>query len=132
MAKFTCKMAPKGARKMMAAAGAKAAGDAFSIADNEDGSFTVFGVDKAGNQVPIDGVATLTATSSDPSTLTLDTPSGATVQTHGVKPGAVTISVTATWDDGSVGPFSLDLTGTVGGSAVAGLTATFSNPVPRP
>lgn len=103
--------------------------DSFVLEDNQDGSFTVFGVSKAGNKVDISSVATLAVTSSDPAIVTVDAPEGMRVATHAVGPtGSVTLTITATWNDGSVGPFSIDLPGTVMGGPVSGLIVDFGTP----
>ena len=84
----------------------------FQLVDNGDTTCTVRGVDKAGNPVDIFGVATIAVTSSDPSKVTVDPPSGLTFGMHAVGPltaSPVVINTVATWNDGSVGPFSFDL-----------------------
>ncbi len=132
--KLPCKVVKKSQRKgatKQAPKGFKAA--SFEIQDNEDCSFTVFGVDAAGSGgIDISAVATLAAVSADTTVLTVDPATGATVPTHGVKPGTVSIGVDATWTDGSVGPFHTDVDGTVKQGPVAGLEVTFGPNVPRP
>lgn len=110
MSKVKVSLTKKSHSKFAAAKpGAKAAGDVFVFQDNEDSTCTVFGVDAAGAQVDISSVASLSVVSSDPTIATVDTPVGATFKLSGVLPGNVTIGVTATWNDGSIGPFSFDL-----------------------
>ena len=96
----------KSDRKPRAAAGAKATGGSFAIQDNEDGTFTVFGTTASGQQVDISSVATLTAASDAPAVLEVDAPVGMTCGLHGLTPGNVNLTVTATWNDGSIGPFT--------------------------
>jgi hypothetical protein len=132
MAKFKCKLAKKG---MMAAtpakAGAKATGDLFTITDLGGGTLTVTGHDAAGaGGIDLSGVATLTVVSSDVSVLTIDPPSGMTATCHGVKPGQVTLTVTATWNDGSMGPFTIDVTASVTQGPATGLDVTFTDATP--
>ncbi len=88
----------------------------FELQDNGDDTCTVFGVSGAGNRLDISGVATLTPppTSSDTTILTVDAPAGMTFAMHAVgklsTPGTtVNVVATATWTDGSIGPFSFTL-----------------------
>lgn len=87
----------------------------FVIQDNQDCTFTVLGTDSAGNTVDISTVATLTPvpTSSDTTALTVDPPTNMTFTVHGLKvtaPGSpVQVTATATWNDGSHGPFTFTL-----------------------
>jgi hypothetical protein len=106
----------------------------FLLMDNEDSTFTVFGVDAGGNRVDISSVATLTPapTSSDTAVLTLDPPVGMTDKVHGLKPGTATITFTATWNDGSRGPFTVDWPQTVSGTPATGITVTPGTPTIRP
>lgn len=120
----------------MKAAGFAASGDpipSYVLQDNEDGSFTVFGVNAAGNQVDISSVATLTPapTSSDTTVLTVDPPVGMTVTCHAIKAGHADVSVTATWNDGSVGPYFITVPADVSSSGVIGIGVTFGTPTIR-
>ena len=82
----------------------------FSLADNGDDTCTVLGDDKAGNQTDISALATITVTSDNPSVLTVDPPIGVTFAMHAVGPiGAANVTVVATWNDGSIGPFTFTL-----------------------
>ncbi len=88
----------------------------FQFQDNGDDTCTVFGVDASGNQLDISAIATLTPapTSSDTTILTVDTVSGMTFMMHAVGklsvPGTpVVVTATATWNDGSAGPFTFSL-----------------------
>lgn len=86
----------------------------FVIADNGDDTCTVHGVSGAGNAVDISAVAKLAVTSSDPTTITVDAPVGMQFAMHAVGkltvPGTPTnITVVATWNDGSRGPFTFVL-----------------------
>lgn len=103
----------------------------FQIQDNQDDTFTVGGVDAGGAPVDISGVATLTATSGDPSVMTVDPPAGMVATAHALKPGTVTLTFIATWTDGSVGPFTIDQPVSVTGSAATGLTVTPGTPTIR-
>jgi hypothetical protein len=113
----------------------QAVGNEFVFVDNEDSTCTVHGVNAAGNPVDISNVATLNVTSSDPSKLALDEPIGMTFKMKGVAPtepgSPVIVSVTATWNDGSIGPFSFDLPCTLTGSAVTGIVVVPGTPVVR-
>ncbi len=117
-------------------AGGKAAGPMqdFLLVDNEDSSYTVQGVDAAGATVDISTVATLAATSSDPSVLTVDPPVGMTGAVHGVKPGSVTVTLTATWNDptAGIGPFNIEWPLTVSAGPATGIVVTPGTPTVRP
>jgi hypothetical protein len=119
--------APQGRMK---AAKAGAAVD-FQIVDNEDDTFTVGGVDAAGAPVDISSVATLDATSGDPSVMSVDPPAGMVVTAHALKPGSVTLTFTATWNDGSIGPFTIDQPVSVTGGPATGLIVTPGTPTVR-
>ncbi len=133
--KVTCCKAGSSPRKM-AASGAKAAGDAVELEYDQDfKNVTVFGADAAGNRAPIDAVATLTPppTSSDTSVLAVDPPSGpVTFAAHGVKPGPAVVTIVATWNDGSIGPFTIDWPLTVKPGPVSGLVIDPGTPSARP
>lgn len=88
----------------------------FALQDNGDDTCTVLGVDAAGNTVDISAVVTLDPppTSSDTSIITVDPPQGMTFAMHATgklsTPGTpVIVTATATWQDGSTGPFAFDL-----------------------
>lgn len=85
---------------------------AFNLQDNGDDTFTVLGTNAAGNTLDISTLATLTAVSDTPATVTVDPPVGMTSAIHAAvpapKPGATAnITLVATWNDGSVGPFTI-------------------------
>lgn len=131
MAKLKVSLVKKSAAPRMASRGAKAADQAAILQDNQDQTVTVFGVDAGGAQVDISSVATLAVTSSDPAILTVDAPNGATFAHHGVAPGEAKVEIVATWSDGSVGPFTIDLPVTVTGSPVSGLQVLLGTPTSR-
>jgi hypothetical protein len=95
----------------------------FVLQDNGDDTCTVFGVDAAGTQLDISAIASLTPapTSSDTTAVTIDAPVGMTFTIHSVVPvptplpapgtiiGHSDITATATWNDGSLGPFTFTL-----------------------
>lgn len=112
-------------------AGPVKAGD-FGFQDNEDGTATVFGLDAAGARSSIDGLATLAVASSDPAFMTVDAPAGVTFGYHGVLPGVSTVTMTATWNDGSVGPFTIDVKATVSAGPAKSLDVDWGTPVMRP
>jgi hypothetical protein len=133
MAKFKCNLARKGAKMAgaVAAKGAKATGDLFTITDLGGGTLSVTGHDAAGaGGIDISNVATLTVTTTD-GTVSVDPPVGMTCTVHGVKPGTATLTVTATWNDGSIGPFSIAVTATITTSAVTGLDVVFTDAQPQ-
>ena len=84
----------------------------FNLQDNGDDTFTVLGVDAAGNTVDISGVASLQASSDAPAVVTVDAPSGMSSAIHAATPApavgaTANITLTVTWTDGSVGPFTI-------------------------
>jgi hypothetical protein len=100
----------------------------FEFIDNGDSTCTVHGVSAAGNPVDISSVATLTPepVSSDRTKVIVDRPQGMTFAMHAVGPltdpgSPVIISVTATWTDGSDGPFAFDLPVDVVAGGAAGI-----------
>jgi hypothetical protein len=109
---------PKGFR---ASKSAKPLDGEFILLDNQDGSFAVHGIDKAGIPVDISDVATLTASSDNTSVLTADPPVGMTDVMHAVAPGSANVAVQAIWNDGSVGPFDATLAVPVSQSATGGI-----------
>lgn len=132
--KFTYKKAGPG----MKAAPAKkmAAGDVLTelnISDDGAGTLTVVGTTQAGNPVDISDVATITVSSEDTNLLTVDAP----VKTsHGYKvvgpTGTTALDYTATWNDGSKGPFASKLPATIKADPnnVTGIgVVTFGKPV---
>ncbi len=135
MAKVKVSLVKKSKGMKAAAKGAKATGDEFVFVDNEDSTCTVFGVDAAGAQVDISGVATLdpAPTSSDPATISVDPPIGMTFKMHGLKPStaAVDINAMATWTDGSIGPFSFTLPCTTTSGGPTGIIIVPGTPVVR-
>ena len=130
-----CKLVAKSAAKTKVTSGLVGSHDIpnYVIQDNQDGSFTVFGEDAGGQQVPIDSVATLTPapTSSDPATVTVDAPEGMTCKVHGLKIGHADLTVTAAWNDGSIGPFTIALPCDSTQSPVTGLAVTLGTPTIR-
>jgi hypothetical protein len=106
----------------------------FNLQDNGDNTFTVLGVDKAGNTTDISAVAKLAAVSDNPAVITVDPPQGMTVGIHApVNPapevGAkANVTLTATWTDGSVGPFAITLPGTITGGPATGLAVEIGTP----
>lgn len=83
---------------------------AFNLSDNGDDTLTVLGVDAAGATLDISSVATLTISSDNTQLLTVDPPVGMTSAMHAVGPvGSCNLLATATWSDGSIGPFMFTL-----------------------
>jgi hypothetical protein len=102
----------------------------FNLQDNGNGSFTVLGVDAAGNQVDISAVATLAVTGGDPTILSTTVTGMTFVATAATPPPAVgastTLTLTATWNDASagIGPFTATLTGTITAGNAVGIVVT--------
>src|SRR5437016_255731 len=112
MSKFTVSLTkkPTGAARRSNPAAKNTAVVAFNLQDNGDDTLSVFGVDAAGNQVDISSVATLSISSDNTALLTVDAPVGMTSAMHAVGPtGMCNLNATATWNDGSIGPFSFTL-----------------------
>lgn len=95
----------------------------FQLLDGGSGTFTTMGVNQAGEQVAIDSVATETVTSDNPS-LIVGTPAGMAVSLTPPTTGSGTAQVTwiATWNDGSVGPFTFTATVNWDGGKITGIT----------
>lgn len=101
------------------------------LIDNQDQSFTLNGVDSQGASVDISTLATITAESDNTDVITVDPPAGMTVQGHAVLPGTATITFVATFNDGSIGPFTVDLPVTVTAGGPTGLIVTPGTPTIR-
>lgn len=108
----------------------------FGILDNGNGTITILGTDAAGNHFDISAVATLSPapTSDAPAVVTVGPPTGMTfpVAAATSPPPAVgataTITATATWTDGSNGPFSASFLETIQPGPVTGIIAVPSVP----
>jgi hypothetical protein len=120
-------------RTAAAAAPKKADPGAFVIVDNGSGDFQVMGADAAGFPVDISSVATITSVSQDAGKLTANVTGANTFHVAGVAPGSgVIVLVTATWNDGSIGPFSVNQPFDITGGPAVGITVTPLPPVPTP
>jgi len=130
----TVKLCKKSAKKM-AATNAKAVVGNFLIFDNEDSTVTVTGADAAGNAVDIAAVAKIAVTSGDPAVVSVDPPTGMTFVLHALKPtvagSPAVITIVATWNDGSVGPFTASLPLDITGTVATGLIVTPGTPTVR-
>jgi len=110
---------------LKAAAKGVGVGPDFILIDNQNDTATVAGIDSVGNPTTLDpNIVSITVSSSDMTILTVGTPTGLTFpfSTTGKLsvPGTpVVLTATATWSDGSVGPF----TGTLPVDVVAGPTS---------
>lgn len=137
MTKCTIKLVKCTKAQAMAAkkAASKAAVSDFQFLDTQDDVLTVQGVDAAGNALDISALATISATSSDTSKISLDSPVGMSVKMHGLVPSVVgspvTITVVATWNDGSIGPFTMTLPCDVTSGGPVGITITPGTPTIR-
>jgi hypothetical protein len=135
MAKFHVSLVNK-SQLPKKAAGAPKAGPVidFQILDNQNDTATVYGVDSAGQQVDISSAATIAVTSSDTTILTVSVPTGVTFKMTATGklsvPGTpVQIGVVATWNDGSIGPFSMTLPVDVVAGPVSGIVIVPGTPV---
>jgi hypothetical protein len=121
-------------KKSAAKAKARAAkpGDAtstFQLVDNQDDTFTVNGVDAAGNAVDISTLATMTAASDNTAVLTVDAPVGLTSAMHAVGPvGTANVTVVVTLTDGSAGPFTVSLPVSVVAGPASGVVIQLGQP----
>lgn len=102
----------------------------FVLQDAGTGTFTVFGTDATpGDTVDISSVATLTpAPTSDNPSLTVSAPTGmaVTISAPATGSGTGNVTFTATWNDGSVGPFTFVAKITYSGGAITGITVVQS------
>jgi hypothetical protein len=138
MAKIKCSVVKQGHAKMAGPVTKAKAGDPapteLVLLDTEKSGFTLFGVNAAGNRIDISGVASLTPppVSSDTGVLTIGTVSGMHVDVVSVAAGTVTVEATATWNDGSTGPFVIEIAGTVKQDPnVTGLTFSVDTATPK-
>ncbi len=130
----TVKLVKLAKGKLLAAALQKAKlGDTdtnFTILDSQDGHYTVHGHTASGKDADISAVATLTATSDNPAVFTASTPVGMSGDVTAVAAGTANLILVATWTDGSVGPFTITVPGTVNPTPdpVTGLGVLFGTP----
>jgi hypothetical protein len=98
----------------------------FTITDvpGSPGNYLVNGTNAAGDLIDISAVATTAETSSDTTVATVASTGAATFAVQGIKVGTVTVTVTANWNDGSIGPFTAPVTFTVTAGGVTGLVVT--------
>jgi hypothetical protein len=122
---------PRAATPVKALAAGSPAPPALVLMDVNDDSFTVQGVDAAGAPVDISAVATIAVTSDTPTVLSVDPPVGMTCAIHALLPGTATLTITATWNDGSAGPFTVTWPITVTGGPATGLIITPGTPTVR-
>lgn len=106
----------------------------FNLQDNGDNTFTVLGTNAAGNELDISGIASLQASSDNPAVITVDPPQGMTVGIHAPTSPApqigqtANVTLTATFNDGSVGPFTISLPGTITAGPVTGVAVNLGTP----
>lgn len=107
-----------------------AAPGTFVLQDAGTGTFTVFGTDATpGDLVDISAVASLTpAPTSDNPALTVSAPTGmaVTISAPATGSGTGNVTFTATWNDGSVGPFTFVAAVTYNGGAITGISVVQS------
>jgi hypothetical protein len=122
-------------------AGVKALPGAFGILPGQSDSFTVVGLDAAGNPVDLSSVASLSnLVSENTAILTVDPAVGMTSTCHTITtaPGGVPavgstdVDATATWTDGSDGPFSIVQPVVVAVGPAGSLGIQFGTPVITP
>jgi hypothetical protein len=95
---------------LKAAAGNVKAGPlaVFPLVEGTGDTVTVTGGDSANNPVDISAVATITVVSDTPAVLTVSAPTGMTYTESAPGPvGTANVTITATWNDGSIGPLAL-------------------------
>ncbi len=103
----------------------------FDLQDNGDNTLTLLGKSAAGNSADISAVATISPPSSSDNTaiITVDNPGGMVTGIHAVGPlGSANITITATWNDGSIGPFTVTVPGTVKIGPVSGVVVDLGTP----
>jgi hypothetical protein len=121
--------------KLAPVGGAVKAVSDFVIMDNEDDTCTVLGMDQGEQPLDISALATLSGlVSNDPTKVTADSVNGMTFAEHAVGPlgKGVGVSVTATWNDGSVGPFVFTDLVDVVNSPAGGIMINHGVPTVRP
>jgi hypothetical protein len=104
----------------------------FNLLDNGSGVFTTMGVDQSGNQVDISSVAT-EAVESDNSAVTVSPPAGmaVTITAPATGTGTANLTFTATWNDGSVGPFTFVAVVNYDGGSITGITVVETPVTPQ-
>jgi hypothetical protein len=105
----------------------------FELLLDQNGNILFQGKTQGGATVDISAVATLTAVPADP-TLLVETVTGMTLNSKAqgkvTVPGTPTnVVCTITWNDGSVGPFSITVPFDIANDPVVGIVATPSIPV---
>lgn len=109
-------------------AGPKGAPASFTITDVGNGNYKVLGTDGAGFTSDLGPGVTIAVsdTGSPAGCATSTLVPGTTDQFNeaGAAPGSNVVTITATWADGSVGPFTTTATFTVTVSATTGITVT--------
>lgn len=108
---------------------ATAAPGSLLLLDNENSTGTLSGADAAGNSVPLDPTLVTLTVASDTPTVCTATVSGTTVNAVAVAAGSANLTITATWSDGSVGPFTITAPVSVGVGPATGLLITWGTPV---
>ena len=116
-ATFTKAIGPKAAAKPVKADPLAA----FGLIEGTGDTVTVQGVSAAGTPIDISTVAKITAVSDNEAILKILPPEGMTYHEDAVALGDCNVIVTATWNDGSVGPFTLNYPCKVSVGPVAGL-----------
>lgn len=99
-----------------------------SIVDNENGTYTIGGLDAAGQPTDIESLATLTPppTDSDTTVAQCGTPTGMTFPVQAKKPGVDEIALSVTFNAGTPAPLTDTAELTVTGGPAVGLTATLT------
>lgn len=104
----------------------------FNFIDNGGGSYSVQGVSAAGNPVDISAVATLSVVSDDPGKVIVDSVTGMTFNLKAAGPVTiqpVNVTVTATWNDASTGPFDFKAPANVIAGPAAGIQVVELGPI---
>lgn len=125
-----------GTPKIKTTVATKAVGplDVFQIHIDEHSVCTVFGVDKGGNLLDISAIASLTPPPSSDNTtvLTVDPPVGMTFKlVSTLTVGTANVLTTATWNDGSIGPFQFSLPVQCLAGTPSGIIVQPGTPVPN-
>lgn len=98
----------------------------FTITDdpNKPGNFVVHATNLAGDILDVSAVATIGVTADASGNATFQTTGAVSFAAQGVKQGQATATITLTWTDGSVGPFTGDVLFNVNPGGPTGLVVT--------
>jgi hypothetical protein len=105
----------------------------YQITDADNGSFTVNGVNAAGDVIDISSLATMTVTSDTPAVCTVAAPVGMGDQIQGLSVGTANLTIVVTFTSGTPAPLTVVQPVTVAADPnITGLAVNLGTPVVRP